>query len=180
MKRILLLIFLAFFALASNEACAQIKKPSNYGTYFCGDCQIAGSSPNLGDIYIFLRSTRITSQWAPGDLITICDGAACVVMTWRGSTWTPVGGTFKDPHTGYKNDVGINSVSGDTYVVVAVWISPVGPLKNGTVTITVDTSSEAVGPNAGGGTGNAGNASVGEYEPGGDNLNGDPMATGAC
>jgi hypothetical protein len=167
------MVLVAIMCLAtSTNAQAQLKSPRYYGSYYCGDCAIADTSSALGEIYIFLRSTKITDQWVPGDTVTVCDGIYCLQMTWRGSVWAPLGPATKDPHTGYKNDVSFYRKDGsEQYDFLVEWISPEGPLKKGYVIVSDPVPL---------GAGDGGQESIGKFEPGGDNLDGDPLSTAGC
>lgn len=79
---------------------------ADYGRWYCDTCIFdagAGAAQDLGEVYVFLRSNKITDRWAPYDTITVCDGSLCLVVTWVGTTWQPAGPPFRDARGGYKN-----------------------------------------------------------------------------
>ena len=177
MKNRFILILLAFLFFVSNLAFAA--PPQNYGSYLCSDCGVSESPPDLPNVYVFIRSTQITTQWSIGDVVTICDGTSCLQVKWFGTTWLPTGPAYKDPKLPYKNGTSAYLVPGSSneYYVTIIWISPnTGQLLQGTVTI-IDPNGTPVGSNASG-TGAWGTYSIGRYEPGGDNLDNDPIDGG--
>jgi hypothetical protein len=87
-------------------------------------------------------------------------------LTWRGTIWAPIGPAYKDTKKSYKNDVRINSyLKPNDYLVVVVWISPDGPLREGIVEVL---DLITVGYGAGGGdAGYSGSSTTSGYDPGG-------------
>jgi hypothetical protein len=124
----------------------------------------------MGDVYIFLRSTKITDKWVPGDLIVVCDGASCLPLTWRGSIWAPIGPAYPDPKKSYKNGIKINQQTNQNdYMVIVIWISPDGPLREGVVEV-LDLIPVGIGA-GGGNSGYSGQSTVDGYDAGGADAN---------
>jgi len=147
--------------------------PKSYGRYLCQDCDLSGGAAAMGDIYTFLRSHKITHQWVPGDTVTICDGNKCIPITWRGTSWQPLGPPYVDNKKSYKNGTSVFRIfpQPNTYSVNTIWVSPSGPVRNFIITVG---DLVPVGPGSGSGVGVDGAAAIGNYAPGGNNLTNDP------
>ena len=177
MKRFIISILCLMFLTISTKSYSMGSPPRNYGRYFCQDCGVSNAAAAMGDIYIFLRSTKITQQWVPGDTVTICDGNSCMPITWRGTAWQPLGPPYVDNKSSYKNGTSVSGIlpPPNTYNVNEIWVSPSGPVKNYIITVG---DLVPVGPGSGSGVGVDGAASIGTYAPGGNNLTNDPNFTG--
>ena len=134
--KLMLLLFAAMLGFSSFANAAPLQ---NYGYYYCGDCGISQNPPNLGDIYIFIKSTHITNQYSPGDTLWVCDGSNCIQIAYQANgNFYPTGQKIPDTHTNaYKNTVGAirNPNATNNWITTVYWI---GPGTNSILTGTVD------------------------------------------